>query len=330
MGKIVEALSCLNCGSNDLPYENGFLVCSYCHTKHILVNNNLVRVFEKHELYDTADLYLKWNQYDVACEKYKEIVYKWAKEAMAWWGIVRCMTENLSKVDISKEHLEEVKKYAERAFRTADTQTKAKLESRWDQYSKEVLELINEKKKKEEKKTNQETLRKQVEEMKRNAYNAFIKMKAQEEKRVSGIITAISVLVLIITNIAYISLIISLNIPNSIYSSPACIGPVVIGGFIAMPLVGLSSGISKFFGLFWVPAATNAVSVIMMISGMISHSPGFFVSLMVVVCFGAVGTGVTALIGWLSWLITCGMNDNYNSDYFAKKYVNYKFKEPQY
>ena len=25
MGKIVEALSCLNCGSNDLPYENGFL-----------------------------------------------------------------------------------------------------------------------------------------------------------------------------------------------------------------------------------------------------------------------------------------------------------------
>lgn len=315
MEKIVEALTCLKCGSNDLSYESGYFVCSFCNTKHILVNNNLVKVVEKQELYETADLYLEWGQYDVALKKYKEIVDRWAKEAMAWWGIVRCMTENFTKIDITADYYESISEYADRAFKTSSPSVKSELELQWNNYNNDVFSLLNAKEQK-----------RKAEKIRQDAYLAFMEKKAHEEKRISRIITAISVLVLIIINIAYVSLIISLNIPNSINYSPACIGPVVVGGFVSMLIVGLSGGISRFYGLFWLPAAGNAVSVLMMISGMLSHSHGFFESLIVIVCFGAVGACVTALIGWLSWLITCGMNDNFDAVYFAHKYVKHKYK----
>lgn len=326
MEKIVEALSCLKCGSNDLEYESGFLVCKFCHTKHILVNNSLVRVFEKQELFETADLYLEWGQYDVACKKYEEIVDKWAKETMAWWGIVRCRTENFTKIDITADYYESISEYADRAFKTSSPSVKSELELQWNKYTNDVFSLLNAKEQKRKEEAEQEELKKKAEKIRQDAYLAFMEKKAHEEKCVSRIITAVSVLVLIIINIAYLSLIISLNIPNSIYSSPACIGPVVVGGFVSMLIVGLSGGISRFYGLFWVPAAGNAVSVLMMISGMLSHSHGFFESLIVIVFFGAIGIGITALIGWLSWLITCGMNDNFDAVYFAHKYVEHKYK----
>lgn len=327
MEKIVEALTCLKCGSNDLSYESGYFVCSFCNTKHILVNNNLVKVVEKQELYETADLYLECGQYDVALKKYKEIVDRWAKEAMAWWGIVRCMTENFNKIDINVDYYERICKYADRAFKTASLNVKSELELEWNKYTDDVFSLLNAKEQKRKEAAEQEALKRKAEKIRQDAYLALLEKKTHEEKRVSIIITAISILVLILINIAYVSLIIDLNIPNTIYSSPACIAPVVVGGFIAMLIVGLSGGISKFFGLFWLPAAGNAVSVLMMISGTLSHGRGFFELLIMIVCFGVVGVIITALIGWLSLLISYGVRDDFNAEYLAHKYIEHKYEK---
>lgn len=108
-----------------------------------------------------------------------------------------------------------------------------------------------------------------------------------------------------------------LNIPRSINSSPACIAPVIIGGLITMAISGVTSGISRFPGLIWVPTVVHAICVIMMIAGMLSHSHRFLDSLLVIICFGAVGLGVTSLIAWLSALIMYSIRDEFDADYIA-------------
>lgn len=327
MMKVVEALNCVKCGSNNLSCNDGFFICEYCNTKHVLVNDSLVKVFEKNELYKTADLYFEWRQYDIASEKYKEIVYKWAYESLAWWGIVKCMTENFLKIEISEDYYKNIEKYAVRAFETADPTTRVDLESQWKMYTNQVSSLFNTKKEKIKADVENKRLE-QEEKMRQNVYVAFLGMKEEEEKKISGVVTAISVVMLILINITYTIFISCLDIDGTIYSSPNCIVPIVIGGFVATLLAGLFSGISKFFGLFWLPSAINAVSVILMISGMISHNQSFFLSVIVVLCFGVVGVCVTALMGWLSWILANGMKNNYDASYFAHKYVEHKFKKP--
>ena len=143
--------------------------------------------------------------------------------------------------------------------------------------------------------------------------------KSYSHQTVKAIIVLINIIILIGVNIGYIALIISLNIPSSINSSPACIAPVIIGGLITMAISGVTSGISRFPGLIWVPTVVHAICVIMMIVGMLSHSHRFFDSLLVIICFGAVGLGVTSLIAWLSTLIMYSVRDSFDADYIANK-----------
>ena len=179
MMKVVEALNCVKCGSNNLSCNDGFFICEYCNTKHVLVNDSLVKVFEKNELYKTADLYFEWRQYDIASEKYKEIVYKWAYESLAWWGIVKCMTENFLKIEISEDYYKNIEKYAVRAFETADPTTRVDLESQWKMYTNQVSSLFNTKKEKIKADVENKRLE-QEEKMRQNVYVAFLGMKEED------------------------------------------------------------------------------------------------------------------------------------------------------
>lgn len=144
-----------------------------------------------------------------------------------------------------------------------------------------------------------------------------------KETKLKAVLLASSISVFLISNIAYCIIVFSQNIPSAIYNSPACIAPVVIGGFVAMAISGVTSGLFNVPGFSCIPAIVNAICAIMMIGGMLSHNNGFFMSVMVIICLGAVGMGVTALLGWLGGLIASAISENSNLfDYAKSKYNN--------
>lgn len=327
-----EALDCKKCGGNLFDVNGEIYKCVYCQTSHVFINDVFVQQseFEKEELLQTADALLKWRDYDKALSKYKKVADRWIIEARAWWGITRCLSEDFAKDKIDKYEYEEIQYYAEKAFKTADNKLLMTIRPIWDEYTARVFRYIHD----EETRMRLEDEKRIQIERDRNKNNQHIQSgndssgqnnsinKPYSHQTVKAIIVLINIIILIGVNIGYIALIISLNIPSSINSSPACIAPVIIGGLITMAISGVTSGISRFPGLIWVPTVVHAICVIMMIVGMLSHSHRFFDSVLVIICFGTVGLGVTALIAWLSTLIMCSIRDNFDADYFTNIICN--------
>lgn len=326
-----EALDCKKCGGNLFDVNGEIYQCVYCQTSHVFINDIFVQQseFEKEELLQTADALLKWKDYDKALSKYKKVADRWVTEASAWWGITRCLSEDFSKDKIDKYEYEDIKYYAEKAFKTADNQTLKTIRPIWDEYTARVFRHIHDEEtrmrledekririERERQKTNQQP--QSIIDNNSNTKNTPVK-KSHSQPTVKAIIVLINIVILIGVNIGYIALAVALNIPGSINNSPACIAPVIIGGLIAMAVSGVTSGISRFPGLIWVPTVVHAVCVIMMISGMLSHSHRFFDSVLVIICFGAVGLGVTSLIAWLSTLIMYSVRESFDADYIANR-----------
>ena len=93
-----------------------------------------------------------------------------------------------------------------------------------------------------------------------------------------------------------------------------------------MVITALSCGFFRVPGLGCIPAIINAICVVMMIVGMLSHTKDFFMCVMVVVCFGAVGAGVTALLGWLGVFISLLICDNSTLFDYAKNKYNKEYE----
>lgn len=331
-----EALDCKKCGGNLFDVNGEIYKCVYCQTSHVFINDVFVQQseFEKEELLQTADALLKWRDYDKALSKYKKVADRWIIEVRAWWGITRCLSEDFAKDKIDKYEYEEIQYYAEKAFKTADDKLLMTIRPIWDEYTARVFRYIHyedtrirledERRAKIERERNIVTPETQFTSENSNSngkVNSLI-TKSYSQQSVKAIIVFVNIIILIGVNIGYIALVVSLNIPGAIYNSPACIAPVIIGGLITMAISGVTSGISHFPGLIWVPTVVHAICVIMMISGMLSHSHRFFDSVLVIICFGAVGLGITALIAWLSTLIMCSIRDNFDADYFTNIICN--------
>lgn len=326
-----EALDCKKCGGNLFDVNGEIYTCVYCQTTHVFINDIFVQQseFEKEELLQNADALLKWRDFDKALSKYKKVADRWLTEVRAWWGITRCLSEDFSKDKIDKYEYEEIKYYAEKAFKTADNQTLITIRPIWDEYTARVFRYINDEETRvrieDAKRIQIERERQNNDQSHSNSENSNSSVqsnpmdKSYSQQTVKAIIVLINIIILIGVNIGYIALAISLNIPSSINSSPACIAPVIIGGLITMAISGITSGISRFPGFIWVPTVVHAVCVIMMISGMLSHSHRFFDSVLVIICFGAVGLGVTSLIAWLSTLIMYSVRDSFDADYIANR-----------
>lgn len=326
-----EALDCKKCGGNLFDVNGEIYTCVYCQTTHVFINDIFVQQseFEKEELLQNADALLKWRDFDKALSKYKKVADRWLTEVRAWWGITRCLSEDFSKDKIDKYEYEEIKYYAEKAFKTADNQTLITIRPIWDEYTARVFRYINDEETRvrieDAKRIQIERERQNNDQSHSNSENSNSSVqsnpmdKSYSQQTVKAIIVLINIIILIGVNIGYIALAISLNIPSSINSSPACIAPVIIGGLITMAISGITSGISRFPGLIWVPTVVHAVCVIMMISGMLSHSHRFFDSVLVIICFGAIGLGVTSLIAWLSALIMYSVREEFDADYIASR-----------
>lgn len=324
-----EALDCKKCGGNLFDVNGEIYTCVYCQTTHVFINDIFVQQseFEKEELLQNADALLKWKDYDKALSKYKKVADRWLTEVRAWWGITRCLSEDFSKDNIDKYEYEEIQYYAEKAFKTADDQFLTIIRPIWDEYTARVFRYIHD----EETRMRLEDEKRLQIERNRIKNNQHLQSgndssgqnnsinKSYSHQTVKAIIVLINIIILIGVNIGYIALVISLNIPSSINGSPACIAPVIIGGLITMAISGVTSGISRFPGLIWVPTVVHAVCVIMMISGMLSHSHRFFDSVLVIICFGAIGLSVTSLIAWLSALIMYSVREEFDADYIASR-----------
>lgn len=305
-----DALDCKKCGGNDFILQGKIYKCAYCGTNHTFINDELVKQKEKDELIEAADTFLEWNEYEKAQKKYQEVSERWPNEPRSWWGLVQCSTKIFQMFQIAPQNFEAIESNYKKAYNKANPIMQKYISPIWDDYAIKAKQYINQQREDCEK----ENFERQ--ERNRKEREAF-KAKEKKKFKIKSVLTLISVLILITANIAYIILALSLRITETINSSPACIAPVIIGGFIAMIFTGISSGISRFPGLVWLPAAINGVCVLMMIVGMISHSRGFFDSALVIICFGAVGIGVTCLIGWLSVLIMNAILDNCDADCIA-------------
>ena len=94
-----------------------------------------------------------------------------------------------------------------------------------------------------------------------------------------------------------------------------------------MTISSITSGLFRAGGLSCIPAIINAVCVNMMLGGKLSHSSRFFISVMVVICFGAIGTGVTALLGWLGNLIAGSISKDSSLFDYAKNKCNNEYEK---
>ena len=303
-----EALDCKKCGGNLFDVNGEIYKCVYCQTSHVFINDVFVQQseFEKEELLQTADALLKWRDYDKALSKYKKVADRWIIEVRAWWGITRCLSEDFAKDKIDKYEYEEIQYYAEKAFKTADNKLLMTIRPIWDEYTARVFRYIHyedtrirledERRAKIERERNIVTPETQFtsENSNSNGKENSLITKSYSQQSVKAIIVFVNIIILIGVNI----------------------------GLITMAISGVTSGISHFPGLIWVPTVVHAICVIMMISGMLSHSHRFFDSVLVIICFGAVGLGVTALIAWLSTLIMCSIRDNFDADYFTNIICN--------
>lgn len=314
MNNCLENLKCLCCGSNEMVYKNGMFECPHCNSHHIIKDNNFVRLTEKEDLLASGDLFLEWGKYGKALIKYTEVTEKWPMEPRGWWGIVNCITKNLTEI-IETTYID-AKEYMNYAFKTSDKEFFGIITPLWEEYEKKVLTHIDEEKRRiaEEKREKDELSRKQKEEQdKRN----------KEITRIENRINIISIVILCLTNIGYIILIALSDIIGTIYHSPECIGYVAVGGLISTIIVGKTSGLLDFIGVFWIPTALNGISVIMMIAGMLSHNTGIFGGLLVLIFFIAIGGGVTAFLGWIGFSVMANSNSSYD---IASKIVDKKYK----
>lgn len=341
MGTVFKAFSCEMCAGNVFePPINGVYRCSYCGTNHILVNDALIRTNERNEFFGAAEGFMELKKYNYARDSFNRIIHDWPTQSRAWWGLVICMSERFTKIKLNQKEYDDILDKAECAIKFASPQELPIIQYQWNEYSQKVLSYIKqqndileadekqkaeqaaykERKKQEEERI--EKLKRKEQIAKQNALNQFsIQTKAALDKKERSIKTtmiAVSVITFIIINLIYAIIVFSLNIVGSIYNSPACIAPVVIGGLVSMVISGLACGVFDIPSLSYAPAVINAICVVMMIMGMLSHTNGFFMSALVIICFGAVGMGVTALIGWLGNLIGEAISKEYSASTYAR------------
>lgn len=343
--------TCEKCAGNAFvdPPVNGIYKCAYCGTYHVLVDDSLKKTEEnkRSSFFGAADGFMEMKKYHYAEKSFQKILDEWPSQSRAWWGLVICYSERFTRIQISEKEYDTILDCAENALQFASPEEYEILNKQWTIYSSKVISYFEnqksireaELKRKEEreafekrKKQAQEAAEAQIlanERAKKEELDKYKKEKRRElnqkENRIKGTMLSVSISIFILSNLIYGIVVFSLNIPNSIYYSPACIAPVIVGGLVTMAFSGVSCGIFNAPPLGGTPAVINAISVILMIAGMLSHSSRFFDNVFVIICFGAVGMGVTALIGWLGSLIATSIAKDGNATDYASKKCNQEY-----
>ena len=339
-------LTCQTCGSNEmLLLDNGIYKCKYCTTNHVLIDGTLKRTQEQNTFFGAAAVFMELGQHDRAIKMFNKILDDSPNQSRAWWGLVICQTNKFTRISITQEEFKEISNNAKCAFSFATPVEQEIIQKQWEKYSAAVKSFYQEQINREKAETQRREAQRKAEEQKkkeqleaeertqreRTAKKRQLEDYKEKTRRqmdakgtkLKAVLLATSISVFLISNIVYCIIVFSQNIPSVIYNSPSCIAPVVIGGFVAMAISGITSGLFNVPAFSCIPAIVNAICVIMMVGGMLSHNNGFFMSAMVIICFGAVGMGVTALLGWLGGLIASSISENSNVfDYAKNKYNN--------
>lgn len=333
------SLTCQTCGSNEItPTENGLYRCEYCQTNHILVDESLQRTQELNTFFGAAAVFMELRQYDRALYTFNRILNDSPGQSRAYWGLVICQSDRFTRIEITQKEFKEISDNAKCAIAFAPPEELKIIRKLWDNYSSSVEAYYQEQLDKKEAEIQRQEAQRQAEEKtqkdrraKEQQLKTFMdstrKAMDLKETKIKTILLIITISGFVIINIIYCAVVFSQNIPGSINKSPACIAPVVVGGLIAMTVSSITSGLFRARGLSCIPAIINAVCVIMMIGGMLSHSSGFFISVMVVICFGAIGTGVTALLGWLGNLIAGSISKDSSLFDYAKNKCNNEYEK---
>ncbi len=305
----MKEVKCINCGASITysPYKK--TVCPYCLTEY---SNGSILIDAK---INNAEINIKkFRDYAKAEEIFREIVEIDASDYRAWWGIVRAQTSEFSNTTVDLKTLQTIQISADKTLKTAPENIINLLKSQWDNYSKAVKDH-NEQKEQEKVRENIEKAKmeaakkKQLADEKARKEKELAEEKAKKEKEekqkkeIKIILKIATSAISAITTIICINLLIDNDFYINIYKDPGVIGTAFVILLINTIVVTICGSVGKLPCLCFMPGVLGVIATIILIAGMCSHNDGFFLSLMVVVVFGAVGLASSAIATAISYFI---------------------------
>lgn len=331
---------CTNCGANlNVDNAKDAAVCEFCgsafivekaiqnYNYHITNNVNAQNVVitgkgnaEKERLLNNAKTNERFGDYEKAQSIYLLVTEDYPDDYRGWLGLALIKSENYSKVDVSSAEFESISNNIKKALICAPIEISTSIRLQWNDYASKYSSLINEQKEKaakeelERKHKEAEKKRLEQEKIKKDEAEKIRKEKENEEKEKKKrikktIISTLTSILTIIANIIGIIYLFSSNISTQINNSPAIIGKILVLLLIEIIITTVFGVIGKIIYFFWMPCVISAIATIMMISGMLSHSPNVFLSIVVVVVFGGVGIGVSAVAYFIPRVIIGARTD---------------------
>lgn len=236
----------------------------------------------------------RYNEISFALSLFEEILNQNPSDPRGWWGKALCLTKNFTLM----EYDENIFRCAQRAYDLAPDYNKDGIKKEWNAYA----DMVN---------ANFESaFRGKVDKIKNEnetiARNHNQMLKQITRQRNSMIISRIvGIAIVVIYNIIAFCVLLPM-IPQRIYYDGGVVGVIVgfvFGDWLISVITGIISKCSKYS---WLPPILSAICTVEAIIGMLRG--GFFMSLMVIVVFGAVGAGITAVAS-TSFYITSKLDD---------------------
>lgn len=288
---MADDMKCKNCGNplmrfkeNNLEDFRIMLYCDYCGSERfykadekdyegnvLKAYNDLTRMLKNKEYVHLEYIYRSFLELDME----RPLDYR------GKWGMVRCTTKEFTRMEYN-----EAFKNAFDAYVLTSGNIKSEILKKWNTYADEVNEHIRNDYKACVEKIDAENKKNQ------DDYDAEVKKVRKEISKIEKKRT-IGCIIMVVYNIIA-AIVLFPIILNKIYDNGEIAG-VAIGCLILDWVLSLAVGaVSKSSFCSGFPLAFGIISTIVSISGMLKGDDGFFIGLMVVIFFGAIGFGLSA------------------------------------
>lgn len=144
-----EAAICDFCGS---PYivEKAIQNYNYYVTQNIKADNVNVTAkgeAEKERLLHNAETNMGFKDYNKAYEIYKQVSEDYPDDYRGWHGLTIIATQDFTQFDLSYKDYQNVSSFVNKEIISTDSFKAEELKAKWEEYSRQYSELIEEKKK---------------------------------------------------------------------------------------------------------------------------------------------------------------------------------------
>lgn len=275
---------CKNCGGimelRFMDFSRRYC-CPYCENNEPAESDDYeLKVQSAYNYFQVQANNKRYEEMSFALSRFEEIIKLNPSDPRGWWGKALCLTKNFTLM----EYDENIFKCAQRAYDLAPEYNKKDIKQKWNAYADMVNGYFD-----NDYKGNIAKINSENDSLAKN-YNKMINQISR--KRNAMIISRIvGLAIVVIYNIIAFSVLLPM-IPQRIYSDGGVVGVIigfVLGDWIISVVTGVIAKSSKFS---WLPPVLSGICSVEAIIGMLRG--GFFMSLMVIIVFGAVGAGITA------------------------------------